>query len=247
MSDNILVSVEAGVCRVQMHRPEKKNALTRDMYAGIAAALDRAAEDPAIRCVLLTGTGESFTAGNDIGDFQRGGGPDQPRDSARVYLHLATYAKPVVAAVNGLAIGIGTTMLLHCDIVYAASTARFRMPFVDLGLVPELGSSLLVPQLAGRHKAAELLMLGDFFDAATAQEIGLVGKVLPPEQLEAEAMATAKRLAAKPPTALKQTKALMRRDSQAILDRIEDEMALFRQQLGSAETQAILANVLKKA
>ena len=245
MSDNIRVEQLDGVCRITLDRVDKKNALTREMYKAIADALDAAAADDGIGCVLITGAGGCFSAGNDIADFRRVATPGQPRDSERVYLSLTTYAKPVVAAVDGLAVGIGTTMLLHCDLVYCSTAARFRMPFVDLGLVPELGSSLLVPQLAGRHKAAELLLLGDFFDAATALEIGLVGKVLPPEELAEAALAVSRRLAAKPRTALQLTKQLMRRDSAAIQQRTAEEMVLFRQQLASPETQDILAGVLK--
>jgi enoyl-CoA hydratase/carnithine racemase len=245
MSENVRVTREAGLCTITLDRPEKKNALTRDMYKAIADALEAAAEDEAIGCVLLAGAGGCFSAGNDIGDFRRSTDPNQPRDSARIYGSLPTYPKPVVAAVDGLAIGIGCTILLHCDLVYASTAARFRMPFVDLGLVPELGASLLVPQLAGRHKAAELLLLGDFFDAATAEQIGLVNKVLAPEALLEEATAVARRLAAKPRESLRLTKQLMRRGAEAVHQQIEAEMVLFRRQLASPETQAIMAGVLK--
>jgi len=146
----IAYAVADGVCTVAMHRPEKKNALTRDMYLGLAEAIERGAADPGIRCLLLTGTPEVFCAGNDIGDFQKPRPAEDPKDpgpSHRFYFGLANFEKPVVAAVHGLAIGIGCTMLLHADIVYAAPEARFRLPFVDLGLVPELGASRLVPWL----------------------------------------------------------------------------------------------------
>lgn len=245
MSEHIRVSTADGVCRIEMHRPEKKNALTRDMYAAMADALESAAHDDTVGCVLLTGAGDCFTAGNDIGDFRARGGETGPRTTNRLYGILVRYEKPVVAAVGGLAIGIGTTMLLHCDLVLAAEEARFRMPFVDLGLVPELACSLLLPRLCGRHKAAELLMLGDMFDARTAAGIGLVNRVLPRAELEAAAMETARRLAAKPRTAMRLTKALLRRDQAEIMERIEDELDLFAQLLRSPETQAILAGVLK--
>jgi enoyl-CoA hydratase/carnithine racemase len=245
MSENVRVAHEAGVCTITLDRAEKKNALTRDMYKAIADALEAAAKDDAIGCVLITGAGGVFSAGNDIADFRGAKDPNQPRDSSRIYGSLPTYPKPVVAAVDGLAIGIGCTILLHCDLVYCSTEARFRMPFVDLGLVPELGASLLVPQLAGRHKAAELLLLGDFFDAATAQEIGLVNKVFTPEALLGEAMAVAQRLAAKPRHSLRLTKQLMRGGADAVHKRIEEEMVLFRQLLASPETQAIMAGVLK--
>jgi enoyl-CoA hydratase/carnithine racemase len=249
MSENVRVSREAGVCTITLDRVEKKNALTRDMYRAVADALEGAAADEAIGCVLLAGAGGCFSAGNDIGDFRaRQQGPAEEKqhpDSARIYNSLPTYPKPIVAAVDGLAIGIGATILLHCDLVYASTNARFRMPFVDLGLVPELGASLLVPMLAGRHKAAELLLLGDFFDAATAQEIGLVNRVLTPEALMVEALAVAQRLAAKPRASLRLTKGLMRLGAEAVHNQIREEMVLFRRQLASPETQAIMAGVLK--
>ncbi len=248
MSENVRVDLIDGVCRITLDRVAKKNALTRDMYKAIADALDAAATDDAVGCVLITGTGGVFSAGNDIGDFQRA--KDEPKqqhsDSARIYGCLPTYPKPVVAAVDGLAIGIGTTLLLHCDIVYCSTAARFRMPFVDLGLVPELGASMLVPALAGRHKAAELILLGDFFDAATAEQIGLVNKVLPPEELDAHALAVSKRLAAKPRTSMRLTKGLLRRGAEVVHEQIAAEMVLFRQQLVSPEVQAIMAGVLKR-
>ncbi|WP_135466877.1 enoyl-CoA hydratase [Crenalkalicoccus roseus] len=245
MSEHIRVSTADGVCRIEMHRPEKKNALTRAMYDAMADALEGAARDEAVRCVLFAGAGDAFTAGNDINDFRNRPQDGGVKPASRVYSALVRYEKPVVAAVGGLAIGIGTTMLLHCDIVIAAEEARFRTPFVDLGVVPELGSSLLLPRLCGRHRAAELLLLGDFFDARRAAEIGLVNRVVPRAELEATAMEVARRLADKPPAALRLTKSLLCRDQEEILARIEEEGALFAQRLLSPETQAILAGVLK--
>ena len=248
MSENVRVDLVEGVCRITLDRVAKKNALTRDMYKAVADALESAATDDAVGCVLITGTGGVFSAGNDIGDFQKA--KDEPQqqhsDSARIYGCLPTYPKPVVAAVDGLAIGIGTTLLLHCDIVYCSTAARFRMPFVDLGLVPELGASMLVPALAGRHKAAELILLGDFFDSATAEQIGLVNKVLPPEELGDYALSVCKRLAAKPRTSMRLTKGLLRRGAEAVHEQIAAEMVLFRQQLVSPDVQAIMVGVLKR-
>lgn len=246
MSEHIRITAGEGVLRIAIQRPEKKNALTGAMYTAIADALDRGEEDAGVRCVLIEGTEDCFSAGNDIGDFRTRSADDGPAPTARVYTSLARYAKPVVASVGGLAIGIGTTLLLHCDLVYAAEEARFRTPFVDLGVVPELGSSLLLPRLAGRHRAAELLMLGDFFDAATAHEIGLVTRVLPRAEVAAAAFDVAKRLAAKPPEALRQTKALLRPDLEELMARIDLERRLFAERLASPETQAIMANVLKR-
>ena len=246
MSEHVHVAIEAGVCTITLARPEKKNALTRAMYKAIADALEAAATDDAVGCVLITGSGGVFSAGNDIADFRAPKEEKQASDSARIYGSLPTYPKPVVAAVDGLAIGIGTTLLLHCDLIYCSTAARFRMPFVDIGLVPELGASLLVPAMAGRHKAAELILLGDFFDAATAESIGLVNKVLPPEELGAYAQGIARRLAAKPQHSLRATKALLRLGAEAVHQQIKDEMVVFRKILVSPETQAIMAGVLKK-
>jgi enoyl-CoA hydratase/carnithine racemase len=248
MSEHIRVSVADGVCTVAMHRPEKKNALTRDMYLGLAEAIEQSAAEPAIRCLLLTGTAEVFCAGNDIGDFQKprpGEDPNDPGPSHRFYFGLTNFEKPVVAAVHGLAIGIGCTMLLHADIVYAAPEARFRLPFVDLGLVPELGASRLVPWLVGKHKAAELMLLGEFFDAAAAERMGFVNRVLDRAELLPNATATAKTLAAKPVEAMRLTKRLLRPDMPPLIERMEEERALIAERLRAPETQAIMANVLK--
>jgi enoyl-CoA hydratase/carnithine racemase len=248
MSEHIRVSVANGVCTVAIDRPEKKNALTRDMYEGLASAIETSAADPAIRCLLLTGTAEVFCAGNDIADFRTPRAPENPAapgPSHRFYFGLANYEKPIVAAVPGLAIGIGCTMLLHADIVYAAPEARFRLPFVDLGLVPELGASMLVPWLAGKHRAAELILLGDFFDAATAERLGFVNRIVPREGLHAAALATAQRLAAKPQEALRLTKRLLRPEMGPLHARMEEERALLAERLRAPETQAIMAGVLK--
>jgi enoyl-CoA hydratase/carnithine racemase len=245
MSEHIRVGVEDGVLTVAMARPEKRNALTQAMYAGLADAIERAASDPAIRCLLITGTEDVFCAGNDIADFRSRPAEDGTRPSRRFYTGLATSEKPVVAAVQGLAIGIGCTMLLHADIVYAAPEARFRLPFVDLGVVPELGSSLLVPRLVGRHRAAELMLLGEFFGAEAAREMGFVNRVLDRAELLPNATATAQALARKPQEALRASRRLLRGDPSALMARIEEERDIFAERLASAETQAIMAGVLK--
>lgn len=237
--------MEDGVLTVARARPEKRNALTQAMYAGLADAFERAASDPAIRCLLITGTEDVFCAGNDIADFRSRPAEDGTRPSRRFYTGLATSEKPVVAAVQGLAIGIGCTMLLHADIVYAAPEARFRLPFVDLGVVPELGSSLLVPRLVGRHRAAELMLLGEFFGAEAAREMGFVNRVLDRAELLPNATATAQALARKPQEALRATRRLLRGDPSALMARIEEERDIFAERLASAETQAIMAGVLK--
>ena len=249
MSENIRVAVaEDGVCTVTISRPDKKNSLTRAMYAALAEAIDMATTSEAVRVLLLAGEGEVFCAGNDIGEFRDRPPPDPeapPPPSRRFYTGLADFPKPLVAAVPGLAIGIGCTMLMHADIVYAAPEARFRLPFVDLGVVPELGSSLLLPLLAGRHRAAELMLLGEFFDAETARGIGLVNRVVPRAELLPHATATAGALARKPQESLRQTKRLLRAGLPGLHAHMEEELVVFDRLLASPETQAIMAGVLK--
>lgn len=238
---HVLVSTQDGVMRVTLNRPEKKNALTRAMYDAMADALRRAAAEDAVRVVLLTGSGDSYTAGNDLGDFQRARAAGEASGGSSFGNEIVRFGKPVVAAVNGLAIGIGATMLLHCDLVYASETARLRFPFVDLGLVPELASSLLLPRLAGYQRAAEILLLGDFFSAEDARAIGLVNAVLPPDRLLDHALGAAHALATKPANALRQTKALLRGDRDALLARKSKEEAVFDECRRSPEAQAIFA------
>ena len=247
MTGQIRVEVTGGVCCVTIDRPAKKNSLTQAMYAGLADIIEQSAADPAVRCLLLTGSADVFCAGNDIGEFQGRPpeDPDSPPPSKRFYFGLASFEKPIVAAVPGLAIGIGCTMLLHADIIYAVPEARFRLPFVDLGVVPELGSSLLMPGLVGRHRAAELMFLGEFFDATAAREMGFVNRIVDRGELLATAMATAVDLTRKPVEALRATKRLLRQDMPALLRRMEEEREIFAERLVSAETQAIMANVLK--
>lgn len=245
MSDHVRAEREGRVLRLTLTRPEKKNALTRAMYAALADALTEACGDAGVRAVVLAGEGGAFTAGNDLFDFMM----DPPRDETSPvfqFLHAAvSFPKPLIAAVEGVAIGIGTTMLLHCDLAYAAPSARFKMPFTDLGLVPEAGSSLLVPRLAGQVRAAELLLLGEAFDAETAREIGLVNAVV--DDPLAEAMERAQALAAKPPAAVRQSKALLRAP---LLDRvlatIREEAALFVERLQSEEAQEAFTAFMEK-
>jgi len=203
----VLLHDEAGVRRLTLHRPDKRNALTQAMYTALAEALREAATNPAIRVVLLTGSAECFTAGNDIADFR--GAFDAATSPVVDFLRtLVTFPKPVVAAVAGAAVGIGTTMLLHCDLAYAQDNARFALPFVNLGLCPEGASSLLLPQRAGALLANELLLLGEAFDAATALRAGIINAVVPDALATAAQKAAA--VAAKPPAALAATKALLR-------------------------------------
>lgn len=241
MKDLISTSARDGILTIRMNRPEKKNALTVDMYAEMAKALEAADKDPAVRVVMIIGTGDSFCAGNDLSDFLANP-PGEDSPVLRFLKAISELKLPVVAAVNGTAVGIGVTMLLHCDFVYAADTARFSLPFVDLGLVPEAGASLLLPRLAGHQRAAELLMLGEPFTPDLAAGIGLVNAVCTPETLEDAALATAKKLAAKPRQALLETKKLLRRDFESVAQRIDEEAKVFKQCLASPDAkEALLA------
>lgn len=228
-------------------RPDKKNAITVDMYAALCAGLEAAAGDPAVRAVVIAGSRECFTAGNDLGDFMRraqGGGADDASAPLGFLRALATFEKPMVAAVSGVAIGIGTTMLLHCDLVYAAPTARFKTPFVDLALVPEAGSTVLLPALVGARRAAQLLLLGEQIDASTALSWGLINGVV--DDPDAAARAAAVRLSASAPAALRATRALTRRITRdAVLEAMRVEGEAFAERLRSPEAmeafQAFLA------
>lgn len=244
----ILSSQEGHVLSLSFNRPERKNALTLQMYEDLSQALNRAAEDPQIRAVVLRAEGDSFTSGNDLNDFMKN--PPKGTDSPVFHflLALVRFPKPLIAQVQGNAVGIGTTMLLHCDLAYCAEDARLSMPFVKLGLVPEGGSSLLVPGLVGHRRAFELLLLGETFDAASAQRFGFVNEVLPQEALGARVAERAAALAALPPVAVQESKRLLRAPIQAELERVmAEEGAAFIQRLHSPEfAQAIMAFFSKK-
>lgn len=238
MTDLILVSDDGPVRVIRMNRPDKKNALTAPMYDAMAGAIESA--DDRIRCLLIAGAPGAFCAGNDLQDFlnvaAHGGGLGEP---VIRFLHaLARCKKPVVAAVQDVAVGIGTTMLLHCDYVVAATDARFSTPFVNLGLVPEAASSLLAPRLMGQRRAFSLLVMGNALDAASAQECGLVNEVVAPDAADARALEAARRIAALPPEAVAATRALMRGSPDDIVARIDAEADLFRIRLQSPEARA---------
>ncbi len=234
MSD-ILTHVEAGVMTLTFNRVDKKNSITRAMYAALADGLERAAQDAAVRVALIQGDATVFSAGNDIGDFQNAPADPGPREQQPVWRFLraiATFPKPIVAAVCGPAVGVGTTLLLHCDLVYAGDNAAFALPFVNLGLVPEAASSLLLPQMLGYHRAAEALLLGEPFMAEAALEVGLVNRVVPPTECNAAAQQQARKLAAKPLASLIETKRLMKGGQQAaVLARMNEEGELFGRML----------------
>jgi enoyl-CoA hydratase/carnithine racemase len=245
--DQILVARDGAVQRITINRPEKKNALTTAMYTAFAQAIRAADGDAGVRVMLVAGAGDAFTAGNDLQDFLAHATQSGPRpvlDFLQVFSHAA---KPIVAAVHGVAVGVGTTMLAHCDLVYAAEGARFSMPFVNLGLCPENASSFLLPSILGYQRAAELLMLGEPFDAAKAREVGLVNAVVPAAELGATALAAAQKLAAKPPDSLRITKALLRRP---LMPQIEAALAAefeaFAERLASPEAKEAFTAFFEK-
>ena len=231
-TSDILIHHEAGVCTLTFHRVEKKNAFTQAMYSQLAQALTDAEADAATRVVLLQGDATVFSAGNDIGDFLNHPPRNEEAPVFRFLRALASFPKPLVAAVCGPAVGIGTTMLLHCDLVYAGDNAAFALPFVNLGLCPEAGSSLLLAQTMGHHRAAEALLLGEPFLAEAALEVGLVNRVVPPTECNSVAQAQARKLAAKPLASLIATKRLMKQPQhQRVLDTISEEAKVFAQML----------------
>ncbi|MDR0478456.1 MAG: enoyl-CoA hydratase [Burkholderiaceae bacterium] len=223
MTEQILHHVEEGVLSLTFNRLERKNAIAVAMYAALADALEQAGGDPAVRVAVIQGHETVFTAGNDLADFlnHRPGGEESP--AFRFLRAIAAFEKPLIAAVCGPAVGIGTTLLFHCDLVYAGDNAAFSMPFVNLGLCPEAASSLLVPRMFGYHRAAEALLLGEPFRAETALEWGLVNRIVPPAECNALAQTQARRLAAKPLASLIATKQLMKGGTQA--DEVRARMA----------------------
>lgn len=246
MSELIETSREGAALSVTIARPAKKNALTSAMYGALVAAFAQASADPAIGALLLRGVDGVFTAGNDIGDFLAIGGHTQTSPGMHFIRTLATFEKPLVAAVEGPAIGIGTTLCFHCDLVYAAPTARFQMPFVSLGIVPEAGSSLLAPQRFGYGRAAQYILLGEGFDAAAALDLGLVNAVVEPGQLYAHALAKAQALAAQPRAALLASRRLMRGDPAILKARMDEELRLFSEAVRSPEARAAFTAFMQK-
>jgi enoyl-CoA hydratase/carnithine racemase len=246
-SANVTVETRDAILTISLHRPEKKNALSLSMYGAMTAALRGAQADAAVRAVVMQGTADCFTSGNDIADFVSSPTPERLAPIFDFLGAISTYEKPVIAAVNGLAVGIGTTMLLHCDLVCCGEGARFQLPFVNLGLVPEAASSLLLPRLAGYHRAAELLMLGEMFNAATAREIGLVNRVTPDAECQAAAREFASKLVTRPAAAVRLTKALLRKASAAqVRDTMAEEAGHFATRLQSPEAAEAFAAFLER-
>lgn len=249
MSESPEVRIESSdrVLTIALARPAKKNALTLAMYDAMTAALVRARDDAEIRVVLVRGSEGCFTAGNDLLDFMQK--PPTSADSpvGRFLEVLVQYPKPIVAAVEGIAIGVGTTMLLHCDLVYATATTRFQLPFVPLGLGPEAGSSLLLAQLCGHQRAAELLLLGEPFDGERAAALGLVNRLVEPESLHAFARERATTLATLPPASIRLTKRLLRAPVRAALEAaMDDEATAFFERLRSPEAAEAMSAFFAK-
>jgi enoyl-CoA hydratase/carnithine racemase len=235
------------VARVRFDRLDKKNAITVEMYAQLGAALAAAEADAQVRAVLLHGSADCFTAGNDVADFLKAPRTAGSSPARALFDTLPQMKKPVVAAVGGPAVGIGSTMLLHCDLVYAAPNARFQLPFVPLGIVPEFGSTFLLPLIAGYQRAAKLLLLGQPFTAQEAHDAGIVTAVVPQENLLAEAEKAALALAALPPESIRLTKRLMKaRYAQPLAAAIEEETRIFTERLTSPEAKEAMSAFLEK-
>jgi len=245
MTEHLLVERQGERLHLTMNRPERRNAITVAMYAALAEAIESTVHDPSVRVITLKGRGRDFTAGNDLADFMN----ELPQDGQtdipvwRLLHALAHNMVPLVAAVHGNAVGIGTTLLFHCDLVVSDEETRFRMPFTDLGLVPEAASSLLLPQMAGRRVAARHLLLGEPFGAAEAERYGLVSHVAAAGELDQRLEEVVSALLAKPPEAVRLTQRLLRgQDQQAVLDRMEVENGHFSERLASDEVKGAIMN-----
>lgn len=248
VADRIVTSIANGVMTIRMNRPDKKNALTGDMYSRMSAALDEANSNDDVNAILILGSKGAFSSGNDIGDFMQVALSGNREDmSVFGFLERIIQApKPLIAGVDGLAIGIGTTMLMHCDYVVASDTSLFKTPFVDLGLVPEAGSSLIGPEMMGYHKAFALLGMGESFSSEDAKDAGFVTKITASDELEMMATQAAQNIASKPQQALKLSRDMLRGDRSDILKRMREEAILFGERLESEEAkQAFMAFMQK--
>ena len=247
MHQDLLIHTEAGVTTITFNRVEKKNSFTEAMYAQLTQALSAADADAATRVLVFQGDVTVFSAGNDIGDFLNNPPANEEAAVFQFLRALVGFSKPMLAAVCGPAVGIGTTLLLHCDLVYAGDNAAFSLPFVNLGLCPEAASSLLLPQMLGYHRAAEALLLGEPFMAEAALEVGLVNRVVPPSEANALAQAQARKLAAKPLSSLIVTKQLMKGGQQkAVLERMGEEGAQFGRMLGEPAAREAMTAFMEK-
>lgn len=247
MCEAVVIDHRDGVLRLTINRPDKKNALTGPMYDAMTAALAAAGDDGAVRAVLLEGAGGNFTAGNDLGDFLAiAQGKAESRAGAFIEA-VAMFEKPVVAAVDGVAVGVGTTILFHCDLVYVTATAKLRMPFVDLGLVPEAGSSLLAPLRMGMARASEAILLAEPFGGEDAVRMGLANRVVAPAELGDVAYDAARKLSAKPPGALRASRALLRGNRDNLKAAMKAENAAFAAALQSEDARRAFEAFFKRA
>jgi|TARA_Y100001937_G_scaffold102290_1_gene140628 enoyl-CoA hydratase/carnithine racemase len=231
---------------ITLNRTDKKNALTRDMYQEMANAILGVKNDGSTKVVVIKGAGDCFTAGNDIGDFAQQQDHAQVPETAAFMRALAACNLPVIAQVHGLAVGIGTTLLLHCDFVYATPDTRFVLPFINLGLVPEYASSYLLPKVAGHIKAAEWLMLGEPFTSADAYQFGILTKIVDAHEIDQTVQTTVEKLVAKPSFSLKQTKALLKGDGERTNQQMNEEFDIFLEALGTTAAQEAFDAFLKK-
>ncbi|GGF58613.1 enoyl-CoA hydratase [Alteromonas lipolytica] len=243
---NILIETQGAITHIVLNRPEKKNALTREMYQTMADALNEANEAEHIKVVVIRATGDIFCAGNEIAGFANHGEDPHLAETVSFMNALLNCKKTVVAEVSGMAVGIGTTMLLHCDFVYADSQARFVMPFINLGLVPEYASSYILPRMAGRRRASEWLLLGEPFGAQDAYQFGLLTKVTEPEALRETVDNVVTKLAAKPAFALLQSKALITNEADAIRQHMDVELDVFIEAMGTEAAQEAFDAFLHK-
>lgn len=246
MTDHLSIEKKDGVLSIILNRPDKKNALTGEMYQGLVQAMRGADDDDDVRAILLSGAGGNYSAGSDISEFLSRFDKTGEFPALTFIKQIAICETPIVAAVSGNAIGVGTTMLLHCDLVYAAADARFHMPFINLALVPEAGSSLLVPARFGNLKAAELLLLGEPVDADGAKDLGLISGIVDSNALLDHARARAKQLADKPRNALRATRNLLRGNRADILARIDEESKAFETALRSDEARRVFQAFLNR-
>lgn len=247
MSEHVRVEKDGGLLSITLARPERRNAITVEMYAAMADAVEAGAQERSVRLIVFRGEGQDFAAGNDLADFLDARPAGEEIAVWRFLRAIASCETPLLAAVHGNCVGIGTTMLLHCDLVIAEDDSRFSMPFVDLGLVPEAGSSLLLPALAGRRVAARHLLLGDSFGVEEAIAMGLVSHRSPPGELGATTGRIAAQLLAKPAEALRATQRLLRHSTrEAILERMRIESSIFAERLGSAEVREAIESFFEK-
>jgi len=242
----VLIEQRGHILHVALNRPDKKNALTHAMYTALADAIDRVENDPGLRVTFITGTADCFTSGNDMVDFMHNPPTSAESPVSRFLNAIRTAQKPLVAAVNGPAIGVGTTLLLHCDLAYAGRSARFQMPFVSLGLCPEAGSSLLLPMMVGHRKAAQLLMLAEVFGAEDARDYGFVNAVFDDADYQQKAWEKAEQLAAQPPASVRLAKAQMKSAFPQLGEVMASEGAAFMARLKSPEAMEAVGAFLQK-